>query len=96
MTEPAKEIEGTWEEIVKHGPELSGQRVHLSILDGSGPVEESIPVATNFKGIPITDLDAYMSSIPHIENDAKFEAFERAIYAERAERRRIAQQDVET
>lgn len=31
------ELEGTWEEIAAHGPELSGRRVRLIVL----PIEEA-------------------------------------------------------
>lgn len=30
-----QELEGTWEEIVAHAPELAGRRVRLIILDGA-------------------------------------------------------------
>jgi hypothetical protein len=39
------EIEGTWEEVAKHGPELSGRRVRLTVL--SEEAEEPYP------GVPL-------------------------------------------
>jgi hypothetical protein len=35
------EIEGTWEEVARHGPELSGRRVRLTVLPENG--EEPYP-----------------------------------------------------
>jgi hypothetical protein len=32
MAAPPLELEGTWEEIAAHGPELSGRRVRLILL----------------------------------------------------------------
>ena len=32
MTTPVKAIEGTWEEIVAHAPELAGHRVRVLVL----------------------------------------------------------------
>jgi hypothetical protein len=32
MAKPLLEIEGTWEEIAAHGPELTGRRVRLTLL----------------------------------------------------------------
>jgi hypothetical protein len=34
MNEPAKEIEGTWEEVLARGPEFIGRRVRLTLPDG--------------------------------------------------------------
>jgi hypothetical protein len=31
-----KVIEGTWEEVLRHGPELAGRRVRVAVLDGPG------------------------------------------------------------
>ena len=93
MSEPAKEIEkemeGTWEEVVEHSSELSGHRVHLSLLEASESGKGTTQGATSFKGRQISDFDAYMKSIPHFEDDPEFQAFERAIHADRAERRRL-------
>jgi hypothetical protein len=33
MAIPAREIEGTWEEIMQYGQELAGRRVRLTLLD---------------------------------------------------------------
>jgi hypothetical protein len=30
-------FEGTWEEIARHGPELAGRKVRLTVLDELGP-----------------------------------------------------------
>jgi len=40
MAAPPSELEGTWEEIAAHGPELSGRRVRLIVL----PDEENEPI----------------------------------------------------
>ena len=37
MNAPALELEGTWEEVAAHAPELAGRRVHQTVL----PVEET-------------------------------------------------------
>lgn len=34
-------LEGTWEEILCHGPELAGQRVRLTVLARESPKSES-------------------------------------------------------
>jgi hypothetical protein len=39
----ATTLEGTWEEILQHAPQLAGQRVKLTILSQSAPTE---PTAT--------------------------------------------------
>jgi hypothetical protein len=44
MATPPLELEGTWEEIAAHGPELSGRRVRLVVL----PAEEPEP----YPGLP--------------------------------------------
>ena len=49
----------------------------------------------SFKGKPITDFEAYLASLPFIEDDAAFEAFECAIEEERGIRRRMAQEKPE-
>ena len=90
MSEPLREIEGTWEEVVLHEAELRGHHVKLTVFDGNGMEQEASPASDTFKGKPITDFDAYLASIPHIDNDAEFAAFEVAIAKERSERRRIA------
>ena len=39
MVTPPTVLEGTWEEIARHGPDLSGRRVRLILL----PAEEEEP-----------------------------------------------------
>ena len=47
MTTPVKAIEGTWEEIVTHAPELAGRRVRVVLLPGDEPVPDA--------GVPAPD-----------------------------------------
>jgi hypothetical protein len=35
MNTPLLELEGTWEEVAAHAPELAGQRVRLTVLKPS-------------------------------------------------------------
>jgi hypothetical protein len=41
MTTPVKAIEGTWEEVVAHAPELAGHRVCVVVLPDDGPVPKA-------------------------------------------------------
>lgn len=43
MNAPVLELEGTWEEVATHAPELAGRRVRLMVL----PVEENDPAEDN-------------------------------------------------
>ena len=45
MTSEALELEGTWEEILKHSEELAGCRVRLTLL----PQTKSMPEETNLR-----------------------------------------------
>jgi len=40
MNAPILELEGTWEEVIAHAPELVGQRVRLTVLSEDDVVEE--------------------------------------------------------
>ncbi len=37
MSAPILELEGTWEEILEHGPELKGRRVKLTTISEEKP-----------------------------------------------------------
>lgn len=55
MSEPLREIEGTWEEVAAHEAELRGHQVKLTVLDGNGATPEApIPVHTDN---PLETLD---------------------------------------
>lgn len=40
---PVLEIEGTWEEVAAHAPELAGRRVRLTVLPSQPAAEKSGP-----------------------------------------------------
>ena len=83
MTEPAKEIEGTWEEVLAHAPEFTGRRVRLTLLDSHVEAADEVVIPRRPKptpeqtalGIlpatngmyPVKDFDAWMASIPHFD-----------------------------
>jgi hypothetical protein len=50
-----RELEGTWEEIVQHAPELAGRRVRLTVLEEAP--EEPYP------GIPPQDRPSTAASL---------------------------------
>jgi hypothetical protein len=43
MRTPLLELEGTWEEITQHAPELAGRRVRLVVLPEEPPVSPPRP-----------------------------------------------------
>ena len=44
MNAPVLELEGTWEEVASHAPELKGQRVRLLVLPDSKAVPNKTPL----------------------------------------------------
>lgn len=44
-------IEGTWEEVARHSPELSGRRVRVTVLDDSEPPESEPRIKDPLLGI---------------------------------------------
>jgi hypothetical protein len=46
------ELEGTWEEIIRHAPELAGRRVHLTVLpDTPELAEDEPPIPFSARGL---------------------------------------------
>ena len=45
MNAPVLELEGTWEEVASHAPELLGQRVRLLVLPEDQPVSTPIKLS---------------------------------------------------
>ena len=52
MNAPVLEMEGTWEEVAAHGPELAGRRVRLTVLppEKTGQIQELSEVRTSTAG----------------------------------------------
>ena len=44
MNAPVLELEGTWEEVASHAPELKGQRVRLVVLPDSKAIPNKMPL----------------------------------------------------
>ena len=44
MPAPIHDLEGTWEEIVEHAPELAGRRVRVTILPETPDIPPKPPV----------------------------------------------------
>jgi hypothetical protein len=44
-------FEGTWEDVLRHGPELAGQRVRLTVLTKDSPEsQKEVTLAQALKG----------------------------------------------
>ncbi|NLC56529.1 MAG: hypothetical protein GX774_06815 [Armatimonadetes bacterium] len=65
MSEPALELEGTWEEILEHADELEGRRLRVTVLpapddvkgeDGLTPKQrQMLAVLDEWERTPLTD-----------------------------------------
>ena len=59
-----KVIEGTWEEILRHGPELAGRRVRVAVLD-----EPAAPVMLDEALAPLIRAAEELAVTPPIGGD---------------------------
>ena len=59
MTTPVTAIEGTWEEIVTHAPELAGRRVRVVVLPGGG----GAPLCVSARLARLRELDRLTAGI---------------------------------
>jgi hypothetical protein len=60
------ELEGTWEEILAHAPELAGKRVRLTVLEGVDATPENGPAQ------PGRELAAWLRELEESDKEMPF------------------------
>ncbi|MEO0376520.1 MAG: hypothetical protein AAF329_18235, partial [Cyanobacteria bacterium P01_A01_bin.17] len=76
------QIEGTWEEILTHAPDLEGHRLRVILLDDVSEQEQSISDALKAKKLEALHAFASdpLSDVPALSDEAMSRE---SIYAER-------------
>ena len=67
----SKIIEGTWEEVLRHGPELAGRRVRVAVLDEL----DRRPMSLDLALAPLIQAaEELVAEPPAVDDDAVGEA----------------------